>query len=207
MATKQLHQRSFSDIKKTPKTPYLPDSGEGYAAVRVPKQFVQGRVSVESPQKRARSVLFNDTGSEMFKAVNQRKETQRQLLIMENRIKALQKAEDEARRKLETARKLTREKAAFLEQKQQYSAEKKQWKEAIKRQRTTSHLLVGDERQARRDRLQQSKDRAKESRCVKSHVGKGEACEARFATEIFRYADDASGGITEKGEKEAGYHD
>lgn len=134
--------------------------------MRVPRQFAQPRLSAESPPKRSHSVLFNDSGSDMFKAVQQRKETQRQLQVMENRIKALQKAQDDARRKLETAKKLSREKSAFLEHKQQLFAEKQQWKDAVHRQRTASHSHISDERQARRDRLNQSKERALESRCV-----------------------------------------
>ena len=104
----------------------------------------------------------------MYLAVSFRKETQQQLQIMENRIKALQKAEDEARKKLETARRLTREKTAFQDTKQKELNELKQWHGAVQQARSSSRLRIGEERQARRERLELARERAFEERMSKA---------------------------------------
>jgi len=161
MAVHRVHQRSLSELKHSPQSPYLPD-----AAVRAPK--MPTGLSVESPLRLPRPTLFNDGGSEMFLAVAFRKDTQQQLQIMENRVKALQKAEDEARRKLETARRLTREKTAFQDTKQREIEGIQQWRGDVQRARSSSRLRIGEERQARRERLQQARERANEERMNKA---------------------------------------
>lgn len=161
MAAHRIHQRSLSELKRSPQSPYLPD-----AAVRAPK--APTGLSVESPLRLPRPTLFNDGGSEMFLAVSFRKETQQQLLIMENRIKALQKAEDEARRKLETARRLTREKTAFQDTKQKELEGIQHWRGAVQQARSISRLRIGEERQTRRERLLQARERANEERMNKA---------------------------------------
>ena len=125
--------------------------------MRLSRKVIESHTSW-SPQKLSRSVLLNDSGSDMFRVVSERKETSTQLKAMENRIKALQWAESQAKKKLETTKKLADEKEAIFLQKTRESDEKQHWREALEQQRIAEKLKIDRERTERKQKLHQVRE-------------------------------------------------
>ena len=158
------HLRSHSEMRKPSRSPYLLDTGAPHT-VRISRQLLDIRPNA-SPQKLSRSVMFNDSGSDMFRAVNERKEVRDQLQAMENRIKSLQVAETKAKKRLEETKKIADEKATLQLLKQRENEEKVQWREAVEQQRLLEKRKIEKERLERRKKLQCARELSLESKRV-----------------------------------------
>lgn len=161
-ASPPSHFRAHSEAKRSLRSPLLPETSAIYRLTPLPDT----RPSLSPPKLSSRSYLLNDSGSDMFKVISERKETTQQLRAMENRIKSLQLAEAKAKRKLQETKKITEEKTTLMLIKQKEQEEKQQWRESLEAQRLSERSRIEKERMRRRQNLQYVRESTLESNRV-----------------------------------------
>lgn len=145
----------------TPKpirSPYLQDSGKIYTALRLPRQLLDSLPAITPQSRISQSFLFNNEGSDMFRAICERKNAKDRLEAMTNRIQSLRLAESRAEKKLTEVRKLTEAKAMLREQKAKEEEERKRWKQQLQSDFKTVRYKVGSERNEAKERIIQARE-------------------------------------------------
>lgn len=146
------------DTPKPIRSPYLQDTGKTHTALRLPRQLLDSLPAITPHNRISQTFLYNNEGSDMFRAICERKNAKDRLEAMTNRIQSLRLAESRAEKKLTEVRKLADAKAKLREQKAKEEEERKRWKQQLQSDFRTARYKVGSERAEAKERIQQARE-------------------------------------------------
>lgn len=146
------------DPAKPLRSPYLQDTGTVHPALRLPRQLLDSLPAITPHSRVSSSFLQNNEGSDMFRAICERKSARERLEAMTNRIQSLRLAETRANKKLTEVRKLTEAKTVLRERKDRAEEERKRRKLQLQSDFRAARYKIESDRSETKERITQARE-------------------------------------------------